>query len=246
MRKWIGGGARRRQARRRRLGGEARQRRCFPRPCVLLIGGVHGNEFGTPVAKRFIAYLCAHPGAVPSGARIDVIRCLNPDGRVRDTRGNARHVDLNRNLPTRDWKRALDARDEPGNPGLSGGRAPGSEPETKALLAYLKRGFRAIVSLHSHAGILDCDGPGAVTLGRRMSALCGLPVGRLSYDPFITGSLVSSRPSSTASPWSRSSCAAPPSDTMPQLGPLAQLVEHLTFNQGVRSSTLRRPTRKAF
>jgi protein MpaA len=156
---------------------------------VLLIGGVHGNEFGTPVAKRFVAYLCAHPRAVPSGARIDVIRCLDPDGRVHDTRGNARHVDLNRNLPTRNWKRALDARDEPGNPGLSGGRGPGSEPETKALLAYLKRGFRAIVSLHSHAGILDCDGPGAVTLGRRMSALCGLPVGRLSYDPFITGSL---------------------------------------------------------
>ena len=156
---------------------------------VLLVGGVHGNEFGTPVAKRFVAYLCAHPGAVPSGARIDVICCLNPDGRVHDTRGNARHVDLNRNLPTRNWKRVLDARDEPGNPGLSGGRAPGSEPETKALLAYLKRGFRAIVSLHSHAGILDCDGPGAVALGRRMSALCGLPVGRLSYDPYITGSL---------------------------------------------------------
>jgi len=45
------------------------------------------------------------------------------------------------------------------------------------------------VSLHSRAGILDCDGPGAVALGRRMSASCGLPVGRLSYDPFITGSL---------------------------------------------------------
>ena len=156
---------------------------------LLLVGGVHGNEFGTPVAKRFVDYLCAHPRAVPSGARICVIRCLNPDGRVHDARGNARHVDLNRNLPTRNWKRALDARDEPGNPGLSGGRSPGSEPETKALLAYLKRGFRAVVSLHSHAGILDCDGPGAVTLGRRMSALCGLPVGRLSYDPFITGSL---------------------------------------------------------
>ncbi len=156
---------------------------------VLFIGGVHGNELGTPLATRFVAYLCAHPRAVPSGARIDVIRCLNPDGRVAGARGNARRVDLNRNLPTRNWKRALDGRDEPGNPGLSGGRGPGSEPETKALLAYLKRGFRAVVSLHSRAGILDCDGPGAVALGRRMSASCGLPVGRLSYDPFITGSL---------------------------------------------------------
>ena len=44
-----------------------------------------------------------------------------------------------------------------------------------------------MVSLHSRAGILDCDGPGAQALGRRMSRLCGLPVGRLSYDPYITG-----------------------------------------------------------
>jgi len=76
------------------------------------------------VAKRFIAYLCAHPGAVPSGARIDVIRCLNPDGRVHDTRGNARHVDLNRNLPTRDWKCALDARDETRQPRPEAAAAP--------------------------------------------------------------------------------------------------------------------------
>jgi hypothetical protein len=156
---------------------------------LLVVGGVHGNEYGTAVATRFAAYLAGHPGAVPAGARIDVIRCLNPDGYAHHTRGNARSVDLNRNLPSRNWKRVLSSRDEPGNPGLSGGRRPGSEPETKALLAYLRIGFRAVVSLHSRAGIIDCSGPGAATLGRRMAALCGLPVGRLSYDRYITGSL---------------------------------------------------------
>ena len=156
---------------------------------LLVIGGVHGNEYGTSVATQFADYLAAHPKAVPAGARIDVIRCLNPDGYAHDTRGNAHHVDLNRNLPTSNWRRILGPLDDPGAPGLTGGSSPGSEPETKALLAYLRMGFHAVISLHSRAGILDCNGPGSVTLGRRMSALCGLPVGQLSYDPYITGSL---------------------------------------------------------
>ena len=56
-------------------------------------------------------------------------------------------------------------------------------------MAYLRGGFSAVVSLHSRAGTLDCTGPGARALGRRMSALCGLPLSKLWYDPYITGSL---------------------------------------------------------
>jgi len=141
------------------------------------------------VATQFAAYLLAHPGALPPRARIDVIACANPDGYARRIRGNARHVDLNRNLPTANWRRRLSALNEPGSPDLSGGATAGSEPETKALLAYLRGGFSAVVSLHSRAGILDCTGPGALALGRRMSALCGLPLSKLWYDPYITGSL---------------------------------------------------------
>ena len=156
---------------------------------LLIVGGVHGNESGAAVARQFATYLLAHPRVLPSAARIDVISGANPDGYAHHTRGNARHVDLNRNLPTRDWRRRLSALDEPGSPGLTGGARPGSEPETKALLAYLRNGFSVVVSLHSRAGILDCTGPGARALGRRMSALCGLPVAKLWYDPYITGSL---------------------------------------------------------
>jgi len=156
---------------------------------LLIVGGVHGDEYGTPVAAQFAKYLLAHPRALPPGTRIDVLACANPDGYARHTRGNARNVDLNRNLPTRNWRHRLGALNDPGAPGLTGGSGPGSEPETKALLAHLRERFDIVVSLHSRGGIIDCSGPGARAVGRRMSALCGLPVSKLWYDAYITGSL---------------------------------------------------------
>jgi protein MpaA len=148
---------------------------------VLYVGGAHGNELGSAVATRFSAYLVAHPKAVPFGARIEIVRCLNPDGLAHRTRGNARRVDLNRNLPTRDWRSRLYAASEPAGSNLTGGASPGSEPETKALLALLRNGhYKAVVSLHSRAGIIICEGRGSRDLGRRMAPLCGQPVGELS------------------------------------------------------------------
>ncbi len=72
---------------------------------LLLLAGVHGDEYGTPVARALERYLLAHPRALPAGARVDVLACANPDGYSARTRGNARRVDLNRNLPTRNWRR---------------------------------------------------------------------------------------------------------------------------------------------
>ena len=156
---------------------------------ILVVGGTHGDEAGTAVATRFAEYVATHPSAVPAQAQIDVIRCLDPDGYALHTRGNARRVDLNRNLPTANWRGHLNHGDPASSLGLSGGSRPGSEPETKALLAYLQQGFAAVLSLHSHAGLLDSSGPGGRALARRMSALCGLPLGHLGYQTYITGSL---------------------------------------------------------
>jgi hypothetical protein len=156
---------------------------------LLVIGGVHPMEAGTSVATKFAAYLAAHPKAVPTGWQIDVITCLDPDGLAHGWRGNADNVDLNRNFPTLDWRRTLQTGDPSRSCGLSGGRRVGSEPETKALMAYLRKGFRAVLSLHSDAGILDCHGPGGHALGKRMAVLSGIPVGSLSYQDIVTGSL---------------------------------------------------------
>jgi predicted deacylase len=157
---------------------------------LLIIAGTHGNESGPPVATAFVRWLLRHPGAVPDDAQIHIIRCQNPDGRAAWTRGNARRVDLNRNYPASTWTRRLDPRDPSAWMGLWGGSRPGSEPETRTVLRYLRRqGFDRLVTLHSRAGLLDWNGPGGKRLAWRMSRLCGLPLGHLSYQPYIHGSL---------------------------------------------------------
>ena len=155
---------------------------------LLVLGGVHGREFGRAVADRLAVYLAGHPEAVPPGTRIDVLPCLNPDGAALRRRGNARNVDLNRNFPTADWTRSLKAGD-PASRGCNGGSAPASEPETQALLHYLRQGFDCVISLHSRGGFLDFNGPHARAIASAMSRACGLPVERIAYQSSITGSL---------------------------------------------------------
>ena len=106
--------------------------------CKLLIhAGIHGEEGETTVALSRALRNLTEPS--PHCA---VVLAANPDGLVRGTRGNANGVDLNRNFPTRDWapgdvmhRSTLDA---PREVVLSAGSAPGSEPETRALIALIE------------------------------------------------------------------------------------------------------------
>lgn len=102
---------------------------------ILVLGGVHGDES----EGIFLAQLLLrHQSEVP------VLPCLNPDGAMLRQRWNGRNVDLNRNLPTSDWKaEALNPRYPPGS-------EPGSEPETAAFLHAMDVvGPSMVLSLHS-------------------------------------------------------------------------------------------------
>ncbi|MBI5366604.1 MAG: DUF2817 domain-containing protein [Planctomycetes bacterium] len=143
---------------------------------ALVVSGVHGDErsairVGQELCRRLAA------GAPPLGRRVVVVPVLNPDGAARGRRANARGVDLNRNLPTRNWADvSLRRKDDPG-------AAPASEPETAALLALVER-LRPdrIVAIHAAMKVNNYDGPGGLPLARRMAEHNRYPVrGAIGY-----------------------------------------------------------------
>ena len=91
---------------------------------VVVLGAMHGNETGP---SRILYNL--RDGRKITGADIWVVPQYNRDGIVRRTRQNAHGVDLNRNYP-RNWKKMGGA--------TNSGPRPASEPETKAVMAFLK------------------------------------------------------------------------------------------------------------
>ncbi|MBL6749086.1 MAG: DUF2817 domain-containing protein [Nevskia sp.] len=130
---------------------------------VLVLGGIHGDEFSAVVvAFQWIERL-KNDRFQPYQWR--VLPCVNPDGLMAQParRMNANGVDLNRNFPAPDWEaRAL--KFWSARTGHDPRRYPGpkaaSEPETRWVLEQI-RSFRpdAIVSVHAPLNVLDFDGP---------------------------------------------------------------------------------------
>ena len=152
---------------------------------VLVVGGIHGNEAGGPVARAFSAYLRTHPSAIPTGTQLDVVADANPDGRAANRRTNAHHVDLNRNFPSANWTRT------PVGASSSHGSSPGSEPETQVMARLLaERGYARVISLHSSGGIVDYRGPGGRALAKRIAKAVHIKVHRLASYAGSMGSYV--------------------------------------------------------
>ncbi|MCF7928059.1 MAG: hypothetical protein K9L68_03720 [Spirochaetales bacterium] len=115
---------------------------------LVLIGGIHGGyEWNTiDLVRRFITYFKENPEAVPSKLSLYLVPNANPDGlarisgsrelpepglpvsEIRPGRFNANWVDLNRN-----WDKNWQQEAWWGTTRVSGGTAPFSEPETRAL-----------------------------------------------------------------------------------------------------------------
>jgi protein MpaA len=141
---------------------------------LLLFAGIHGEEPETTFAlSRALRHL-----AKPS-SHCAVVLAANPDGLIRGTRGNALGVELNRNFPTRDWMPDpvvhRSTLEDPRDVELSPGKTPGSEPETRALMALI-RDLRPkqVVALHAPLGCID--DPNRSPLGQWLAGRTGLPL----------------------------------------------------------------------
>lgn len=118
---------------------------------LLVLGQMHGDEKDGIATARWIRDH-AHPRP---GTGVWVVPTLNPDGNVRGTRTNGRGVDLNRNWPTSGWTSA--------HRGTRywGGPRPGSEPETKAMMAFLSQVQPDLIaSIHQPLRAIGCGGHG--------------------------------------------------------------------------------------
>lgn len=142
---------------------------------VLLLSTIHGNE-------RMVHYIedGLLDGKPITGLDLWVMPIANPDGYALDTRQNAHKVDLNRNFPT-GWVRTTGH--------YSSGPRPASEPETKALMRFLKaiHPWR-ILSFHQPLDAVD-TGNKDPAYDRRVARALHLPATKVTCSGVCGGTL---------------------------------------------------------
>ena len=120
-------------------------------PVILILGGVHGDESeGVWIAMRLLEKWIKH---FPYKLRLTLVPCFNIEGSLQHTRTNFNKVDLNRNLPTKNWTSHFpNAKYHPGS-------GPCSEPENKALVKWISTNKpKLIISLHSWNPLINTNG----------------------------------------------------------------------------------------
>jgi len=153
------------------------------RHVLLVLGQMHGNE---PAGRKTADYLIRHRRP-KAGTAMWVVPTMNPDGARKRTRTNARGVDLNRNWPTSGWTR------KGKGTRTWGGRARGSERETKVMMRFLQRVKPDyIASIHQPYGVIGKSRKDpawhrrlAKELGLRLKSLPVGPSNKVS--PTLTG-----------------------------------------------------------
>jgi murein peptide amidase A len=114
---------------------------------ILILGGVHGDEIEGVAFSLALLEKCRKEPI--QNLKITFIPTFNLDGVLLKTRVNARGVDLNRNLPTNDWKaEAFSPRYPPGD-------KANSEIENQALTSFIEKNkIDFIFSFHSFSKYL--------------------------------------------------------------------------------------------
>lgn len=141
-------------------------------PATLVVGVIHGTE---PAGLAVISQLRRLP--LPPHVHLWLVPTVNPDGLAAGTRQNAHGVDLNRNWPV-GWVHNGVPWD-----GYYSGRRPLSEPETRAMLAFIKRVRPALtIWYHQPLDVVYGSDPHVAVL-KRYARLSGLPYRRLPVPP---------------------------------------------------------------
>ena len=137
---------------------------------ILFLGGVHGDEIEGVWLMR--ALMEAWDKSFPERTLGALVWPeVNPDGVANQKRWNGSGVDLNRNLPSKDWS------PEVKNPRYPPGPEACSEPENRALVKLIREERPvAILSAHSfHRFQINVNGPTG-EWGARLHKICGYPV----------------------------------------------------------------------
>ena len=144
-------------------------------PVILILGGVHGDEpegnyISLGLLKKWLEKF-------PYNLRLTLVPCFNMEGSLVCQRTNANQVDLNRNLPTKNWTGQFEKKR------YYPGKSACSEKENKALVQWIKKNNpKLIISLHSWKPMINTNGncqPEANILSRntnyKMSDHIGYP-----------------------------------------------------------------------
>jgi murein peptide amidase A len=127
---------------------------------ALVVGVIHGDErAGLRIIRALKRQAAGQAGAL-AGTQLWAVPTVNPDGVRGHTRKNSHGVDLNRNFPYR-WRGKV-----PHSSGHYPGPRPASEPETRALMAFVRR-IRPDLSIWYHqpwGAVLACHGSPQVAL----------------------------------------------------------------------------------
>lgn len=120
-------------------------------PVILILGGVHGDEpEGNYIALGLLNKWMKN---FPYKLRVHLVPLFNIEGSLVSQRTNARQIDLNRNLPTKNWTQKF--KEKKYYPGPKAG----SESENQALVKWIEKNQpRLIISLHSWKPLINTNG----------------------------------------------------------------------------------------